>query len=141
LPWETLIIANEAIYCGHPDVPFTPHTIIRFMPTSLPDFPTEPKSLSTSPSESPGAASDDDACTKEPDELADEEDPPPFGFKLTGYRLLNIAVIVGFGIFKAVRVYCGQTLTPTTLEIVGGAFLTLMYALSDFNGSHDTGSS
>jgi len=105
------------------------------MPTSLPDFPIKLESLSASPLQ--GAASDDDSCGKEPD----EEDPPPFRFKLTGYRLLNIAVIVGFGIFKAVRVYCGQPWTPTTLEIVGGTVLTLMYALFDFHDNHDTGSS
>jgi len=84
------------------------------MPTSLPDFPTKLESLSTSPLL--GAASDDDNCGKE----SDEEDPPPLGFKVTGYRLLNIAVIVGFGIFKVVRVFCGQPLTPTTPELVGG---------------------
>ena len=105
---------------------------MRFMPTSLPDFSTRLKSLSTSPF--PGTASDDDTCN----EKLDEEGPPALGVKVTGYRLLIIAAIVGFGIFKAVRVYCRQSLTPTTLEIVGCTILTLMYALSNFNG--DTGS-
>jgi len=108
---------------------------MRFIPTSLPNFPTKLKSLPASLFL--GAASDDDSCSKEPD----EEDPPPLGFKLTGYRLLNVAVIVGFGIFKAVCVYCGHPLTPTTLEIVGGTVLTLMYALFSFRGNHDTCSS
>ena len=99
------------------------------MPTSLPGFPTKLKSPSTSLLL--GAASDDDTCNKE----LDEEDPPPLGVKVTGYRLLIIAAIIGFGIFKAVRVCCGQPLTPTTLEIVGGMILTLMYAtLSNLMG-------
>jgi hypothetical protein len=102
------------------------------MPTSLPDFPTKLKSLSTSLSL--GAASDDDTCNEE----LDEEDPPPLRVKVTGYCLLIIAAIVGFGIFKAVRVYCGQSLTPTTLEIAGGTILTLMYALSNFNDDTDS---
>jgi len=109
------------------------------MPTSQPDFATELKSkleaLSTAPS--PGTASDEDACGKEPD----EEDPLPLGFKVTGYRLLNVVVIAGFGIFEAVRGYCGQPLTPTTLELVGGTLLTLMYALFSLHGNRDTGSS
>jgi len=99
------------------------------MPTSLPDFPTELKSLSTAPS--PGAVSHDAACTKE----LDEEDPSPLGSKVTGFRLLNLAAIVGFGVFKAVCVYCGQPLTPTTPEMVGGALLTLMYALFSLHGN------
>jgi len=92
------------------------------MPTSPPDIPTKLKSLTTAPS--PDAADDDDTCIKG----LDEEDPPPLGFKVTGYRLLNVAVIVGFGIVKAVAVYGGRPLTPTTPEIVGGTVLTLMYA-------------
>jgi len=100
---------------------------MQFIPTSLPDFPIKLKSPSASLF--PGTASDDDRCGKEPE----EEDPPPLGFKLTGYRLLNLAVIVGFGIFKAVCVYCGQPLTPTMLEIVGGALLILiLYGLGLF---------
>ena len=106
---------------------------MQFVPTSIPDFPTRPKSLLTSPFL--GTASDDDTCN----EKHDEEDPPALGVKVTGYRLLIIAAIVGFGIFKAVRVYCGQPLTPTTLEIVGGTILTLMYgALSNFVGDTDS---
>ena len=74
------------------------------MPTSLPDILTKRKSLSTAPL--PDAADDDDTCIKE----LDKEDPPPLGFKVTGYRLLNVAVIVGIGIVgigivKAVAVY------------------------------------
>ena len=99
------------------------------MPTSPPDFPTKLKSLSTAPSL--GAASDDDTCGKG----LHEEDTLPLGFKVTGYRLLNIAVTVGFGIFKAVCVYCGQPLAPTTPEMVGGAFLTLLYALFSLRGN------
>ena len=111
---------------------FSSIPIMRFMPTSLPDFSTRLKSLSTSPIL--GTASDDDTCN----EKHDEEGPPALRVKVTGYRLLIIAAIVGFGILKTVRVYCGQSLTPTTPEIIGCTILTLMYALSNFNG--DTGS-
>ena len=105
---------------------------MRFVPTSLPNFPTNLKSLSTSLS--PGAASDDDTCIEE----LYEEDSPPLGVKVTGFRLLIIAAIVDFGIFKAVRVYCGQSLTPTTLEIVGCTILTLMYTFQNMNGDTDS---
>jgi len=101
---------------------------MRLVPTSLPDFPTELKALSASPSPLTGFP-DYDCCGK------DEEDPPPLGFKVTGYRLLNIAVVVGFGIFKAVRAYCGHPLTPTMLELAGGTLLTLMYALFSLHGN------
>jgi len=103
---------------------FSHYAIMRFIPTSSSDLPTELKSRSLSASSFPGAASAEDACSK----ALDEEDLPPLGFKVTGYRLLNIAVIIGFGIFKAIRVYCGQPLTPSILELVGGTLLTLMYA-------------
>lgn len=116
------LFANEATCYGHPNTSFSPSPIMFIMPTTLPDIPTKFNTLSASPS--PGAASDDDTCDKE----LDEEVPPPLAVKATGYRLLIIATIVGFGIVKAVGVYCGQPLTPTTLEIVGGALITLMYA-------------
>ena len=108
------------------------------MPTSLPNAPAELKSLSTSPLLGSASGDDDDFCN----EKLDEEDLPPLGVKLTGYRLLIIAVIVVFAIVKAVRVFDdGQPLTPTTPELVGGTLLTLMYALSNFHDNHDTGSS
>ena len=108
------------------------------MPISLPNFPTELKSLSTSTLLGSASGDDDDFFN----EKLDEEDLPPLGVKLTGYRLLIIAVIVVFAIVKAIRVFDdGQPLTPTTPELVGGTLLTLMYALSNFHDNHDTDSS
>ena len=109
------------------------------MPTSLPNFPTKLKSLSTSPLLGSASGDGDDFCCEKLDE--DEEDLPPLGVKVTGYRLLIIVVIYGFAIAKVVGVYDGRPLTPTTPELVGGALLTLMYALSNFHDNHDTGSS
>ena len=56
-----------------------------------------------------------------------QQDIPPLGVKLTGYRLLNISVILAFGISKAVFAYRGQSVVPTTLEWVAGTFLALMW--------------
>ena len=50
----------------------------------------------------------------------------PLGVKLTGYRLLNISVILAFGISKAVFAYRGQSVIPMTLEWVAGTCLALM---------------
>jgi len=51
--------------------------------------------------------------------------------ELTGYHLLNSAVILGFGISKAVLSYHGQSVTPTTQELIGG---TLFAAISYYLG-------
>jgi len=56
---------------------------------------------------------------------------PPLGLEFTGYHLLNIAVILGFGISKAVLSYHGQSVIPTTQELVGG---TLFAAISYYLG-------
>ena len=55
---------------------------------------------------------------------------PPLGVKLTGYRLLNVGVILVFGVTEASLAHCGQSLAPTTLDWVAGALLVLMYGLS-----------
>ena len=120
------------MYHGDPNTLLSPSAIMRFMPTSLPGFPTKLKSLPTPLS--PGATSHDDTCNED----LNEEVPPPLRVKVTGYRVLIIVAIVGFGIFKAVRVYHGQSLTPTTPEIVGGTILTLMYALFNYHGDTDS---
>ena len=52
--------------------------------------------------------------------------PPAPGAKLTGCRLFNTGVIVGFGIAKAVCSYRGQAVISTTLDWVAGAALALM---------------
>ncbi|KAH9987645.1 hypothetical protein BJV74DRAFT_885551 [Russula compacta] len=55
---------------------------------------------------------------------------PPLGVKLTGYRLLNMIVILVFGIWKAVASYRGESIISTTLDWVGGTLMafTLYYA-------------
>ncbi|KAI0050815.1 hypothetical protein FA95DRAFT_1603267 [Auriscalpium vulgare] len=50
------------------------------------------------------------------------ETRPPLGVKVTGYRLLNTAVILAFGIPKAVLSYRGESVTPTTLDWMLGVF-------------------
>ena len=48
---------------------------------------------------------------------------PPLGVELTGYRLLNLAVVLAFGIPKAISSYHGQAVIPTTLDWVSGTLL------------------
>jgi hypothetical protein len=55
-----------------------------------------------------------------------DELPPPLGVKLTGYRLLNMSVVFIFGMTKAILTYMGQSVMPTTLDWIGGAFLAVM---------------
>jgi hypothetical protein len=50
------------------------------------------------------------------------------GTKLTGCRLFNTSVILGFGTAKAVYSYHGQAVISTTLDWIAGAALALMYA-------------
>jgi hypothetical protein len=50
----------------------------------------------------------------------------PLGVKLTGYRLLNVAVILAFGIVKAILSYSGGSAIPTTLDLVSGTLLAVM---------------
>ncbi|KAI0315929.1 hypothetical protein OF83DRAFT_307301 [Amylostereum chailletii] len=52
---------------------------------------------------------------------------PPLLVKLTGYRLLNTAIIVGLGIPKAVLAYRGETAATTLDWVLGVAFAVLMY--------------
>jgi len=71
-------------------------------------------------------------------EAADEQDhedsrattlhdpPPPLGVKLTGYRLLNMSVIFDFCLAKAILTYMGQSVAPTTLDLVAGGVLTVV---------------
>jgi hypothetical protein len=55
-----------------------------------------------------------------------DEHPPPFGFRLTGYRLLNISVVFTFGMGMAILVYMGRSASPTTLDRIGGMVLGVM---------------
>jgi hypothetical protein len=63
--------------------------------------------------------------------VVQDEDPPDkrrplLGVKLTGYRLVNMSIVLAFGIWKAVLSYRGQSAAPTTLEFVAGTPLALM---------------
>ena len=71
----------------------------------------------------PNVYSDQDLEGHHPTTLDDP--PPPLGVKLTGYRLLNMSVVFAFGITKAILTYMGQSVAPTTLDWVSGAFLAL----------------
>jgi hypothetical protein len=55
-----------------------------------------------------------------------DEGQPPLGVKLTGYRLLNVAVMLAFGIAKAISSYSGGSAIPTTLDFVSGTFLAVV---------------
>lgn len=57
-----------------------------------------------------------------------QDDQPPLGIKVTGYDLLNMVVILAFGIRKAISSYRGQSVTWTTLDWVAGTLLVFMYA-------------
>ena len=58
------------------------------------------------------------------------QETPPLGVKLTGYRLLNVGVILVFGVTEAALAHCRQSLALTTLDWVAGALLAVMYGLS-----------
>jgi hypothetical protein len=59
----------------------------------------------------------------------ERREPPPLGAKLTGYRLLNLGVILIFGVIKAAL---GLSSALTTLDWVAGVSLAIMYSLSKF---------
>ncbi|KAI0247203.1 hypothetical protein BJV78DRAFT_952521 [Lactifluus subvellereus] len=62
----------------------------------------------------------------DPDDLEENEvdAPPPLGVKLTGYRLLNLAVLLAFGVAKFVLSLQGQSVAPTGLDWIAGSMLT-----------------
>jgi hypothetical protein len=45
---------------------------------------------------------------------------PPLGVKLTLYRLLNMVAMLAFCVEKDILSYKGQSITPTTLDLVSG---------------------
>jgi hypothetical protein len=51
---------------------------------------------------------------------------PPLGIKLTGYRLLNMIVLLGFGLAKFILSLQGQSVAPTGLEWVAGSALAAL---------------
>ena len=55
------------------------------------------------------------------------EPRPPMLIKVTGYRLLNLIVILAFGLSKGVMEYMGRSLVSTTLDWIIGIMLTIAY--------------
>ena len=58
-----------------------------------------------------------------PEQDNDQDHQPPLCVELTGYRLLNVALILATGIWKTISSYLGQTVIPTTLELFSGTLL------------------
>jgi len=54
-----------------------------------------------------------------------QEPRPPLLVKVTGYRLLNITLLLAFGVSRVALMYKGQALAPTILEWVMGMVITL----------------
>jgi hypothetical protein len=52
--------------------------------------------------------------------------PPPLGVKLTGYRLLNLVVLLAFGAAKFVLSLQGQSVAPTGLDWISGSMLACL---------------
>ena len=57
-----------------------------------------------------------------------QQNPPHLGVRLTGYRLLNIGVLLAFCIRKAevALTHCGQTVVPAMPELVAGIFMAVV---------------
>jgi len=53
------------------------------------------------------------------------EPRPPLLVKVTGYRLLNVIVILAFGLSKGVMEYTGRSLVSTTLDWIMGVVLAI----------------
>jgi hypothetical protein len=56
--------------------------------------------------------------------------PPAFGVKLTGYRLLNVGVILAYGVTEAALAHCGHSSALSALDWMAGLLLAFMYGLS-----------
>jgi hypothetical protein len=52
--------------------------------------------------------------------------PPPLGFRLTGYKLLNIVVLFTIGVAKFILSLQGHSISPTGLEWAGGCLLATL---------------
>lgn len=72
-------------------------------------------------------------------DLTDElESSPSFAenkVKLTGYRLLNMSIIAGFGITKAILTYRGYSVVPTALDLLLGVFFAIGCVPSSSNST------
>ncbi|KAI0049531.1 hypothetical protein FA95DRAFT_1604342 [Auriscalpium vulgare] len=63
-----------------------------------------------------------------PPALLQEGERPLLLIKITGFRLLNTAVIIAFGLAKAVLSYRGESAVPTTLDwVLGVLCAALLY--------------
>ena len=49
----------------------------------------------------------------------------PSGSAVTGYRLINVIVILSFGIPKVVASYKGQSVTATTMDLILGVVFAI----------------
>jgi hypothetical protein len=61
-------------------------------------------------------------------QLLPVEPRPPMLVKVTGYRLLNLIVILAFGLSKGVMEYKGRSLVSTTLDWIMGVVLGIAYS-------------
>jgi hypothetical protein len=78
----------------------------------------------------PLPASDTSSCDSTQDKGQPEENNQPIlGVRVTGFYLLNTTLILVYGIWKAISSYRGQSVIPTTLELIFGTPVALMYVL------------
>jgi len=82
------------------------------------DSELEPQALRPLPATEPPPGNINDS------EEGYEDASLPLGVKLTGYRLINLAVILGIGAAKFVFSLQGYSTAPTGLEWAGGSVLT-----------------
>jgi len=62
----------------------------------------------------------------DPTENDDVDAPPPLGFKLSGYKLLNIVVLFTIGVAKFILSLQGHSIAPTGLDWAGGCVLAIL---------------
>jgi hypothetical protein len=79
----------------------------------------------------PLPASDTSSCDSTQDKGQPEENHQPLlGVRLTGFYLLNTTLTLVYGIWKAIiSSYRGQPVIPTTLELIFGTPVALVYVL------------
>jgi len=55
--------------------------------------------------------------------------PVPLGVKLTTYRLLNLVILLAFGLAKFILSLKGQSAAPIDLELAGGSMFAALWVL------------
>ena len=55
-----------------------------------------------------------------------DERSPPLRVMVTGYRLMNTGVVLGFSMGKAILTYQNKSNSPNTLDLIGATFLGVM---------------